>query len=69
MNSPLKEIIDNFNNGCTCLRDNNGAVNKESVVINLPKSKFCYLLTSSWTFVRERALGPSLQYHGDTGGK
>jgi hypothetical protein len=59
MNFPLKEIIDNFNNG-TYLRDNNGVVNRESVVvINLLTYKFCWLLISNWRFVREQTLGPS----------
>jgi hypothetical protein len=42
MNSPLEENIDRFNNGYTCLRDNNGAVNRESVVvIDFPTNNFC----------------------------
>jgi hypothetical protein len=42
MNSPLKENIDSFNNGYTYLRDSNGAVNREAVVvIDLPTNKFC----------------------------
>jgi hypothetical protein len=67
MNSPLKENIDSFNNGYTYLRDNNGDVNRESVVvIDLPTNKFCQLLTRNWTFVREQTLGPSsLQCHAD----
>jgi hypothetical protein len=69
MSSPLKENIDSFNNGYN-LRDNNGAVNRESVfVIDLPTNKFCQLLTSNWTFVREQTLGPpSLQCHADVRG-
>jgi hypothetical protein len=51
MNSPLKEIIYNFNNGCVALRDNNGTINTESVVSNLLKSKFSRLLMSNWTFL------------------
>jgi hypothetical protein len=47
-----------FNNGYTYLRDNNEAVNRESVVvIYLPTNKICQLLTSNWTFVREQTLG------------
>jgi hypothetical protein len=53
MNSPLREITDNFNHGYTYLRDNNGAVNRELVVVNLLKNKFCWLFTSNWTFVRD----------------
>jgi hypothetical protein len=57
MNSPLKENIDSFNNGYTYLRDNNRAVNRESVVVNdLPINKLRQLLTSNWTFVREQTL-------------
>jgi hypothetical protein len=67
MNSPLKENIDSFNHGYTCLRDDNGAINRESVVVtDLPTNKFCQLLASNWTFVREQTLGPSsLQCHAD----
>jgi hypothetical protein len=32
MNSPLKDI-DNFKNGYTYLRDNNGAVKTESIIV------------------------------------
>jgi hypothetical protein len=41
LNTPLEENIDNFNNDYTYLRDSGRAVNREPVVINLPKNKFC----------------------------
>jgi hypothetical protein len=67
MNYPLKENIDSLNNNYNYLRDKNGAVNRESViVIDLPTNKFCQLLTSNWSFVREQTLGPSsLQCQAD----
>jgi hypothetical protein len=41
LNYPLEENIDNFNNDCTYKRDSSRAVNREPVVISLPKNKFC----------------------------
>jgi hypothetical protein len=41
LNSPVEENIDNFNNDYTYWGDNSRAVNRESLVINLPKNKFC----------------------------
>jgi hypothetical protein len=41
LNSPLEENTDNFNNDHTYLRDNNRDVNREPLVISLPKNQFC----------------------------
>jgi hypothetical protein len=49
MNSLKKETNDNFNNGCAFLTDNNDAVRRESVVIDLTRNK-CQLLISNRTF-------------------